>query len=280
VGLDAVSLVYTSNPIILYFSGLVLLLLVRNDAFCISKPAIIRRLRQLLTKPQGCVLTFFFAHLIFLLMAYVTRNQPEIWPRYGLIFFTLGLPLLAYGLALSQPFTTPHSSRNLRLLYLTGGFMILQFCVQLIDVTRIVVKPDTNLIAAQFLEDQRRLDEATTIYCEDGAIRVLSGIPLEEFKDQYNSPADENAFIESLRKNQVKLLVYKDLPGSRLKEIIAKISGQQKRTGITLEKIVPLPRNQVDGDTIVYRVHEGDVAEVTSRFTPAKRNRRLDSKMK
>ena len=74
--------------------------------------------------------------------------------------------------------------------------------------------------------------------------------------------------------------VYKDLPGSRLKEIIAKISGQQKRTGITLEKIVPLPRNQVDGDTIVYRVHEGDVAEVTSRFTPAKRNRRLDSKMK
>jgi len=109
---------------------------------------------------------------------------------------------------------------------------------------------------------------------------VLYGIPLEEFKDQYNSPADENAFIESLRKNQVKLLVYKDLPGSRLKEIIAKISGQQKRTGITLEKIVPLPRDQVDGDTIVYRAHEGDVAEVTSRFTPAKRNRRLDSKMK
>jgi len=280
VGLDAVSLVYTSNPIILYFSGLVLLLLVKGDAFCLSKPAIIRRLRQLLTKPQGCVLTFFFTHLIFLLMAYVTRNQPEIWPRYGLISFTLGLPLLAYGLTLNQPFTAPHSSRNLRLLYLTGGFMVLQFCVQLIDVTRIVVKPDTNLIAAQFLEDQRRLDEATTIYCEDGAIRVLSGIPLEEFKDQYNSPADENAFIESLRKNQVKLLVYKDLPGSRLKEIIAKISGQQKRTGITLEKIVPLPRNQVGGDTIVYRVHEGEVAEVTNRFTPAKRNQRLDSKTK
>ena len=280
VGLDLIRLVYTSNPIVMYFSGLVLLVLFRSERFSLSKPAIGRRVIHLLTMPEALVSVFFCTHLIFLLVAYFTRNQPEIWPRYGLIFFSLGLPLLAYGLAFSGTLTVPRSTWNLRLLYLTGGFVALQFCVQLIDVTRIVVKPDSNLIAAQFLEDQRRIDETTTIYCEDGAIRVLSGIPLEEFKDQYNSPADENAFMESLQKNQVKLLVYKDLPGSRLKEIIARIRSRQKRTGITLEEIVPKPRHQVGADIVVYRVHDGEVAEVTNTITPAKRRRSLDSKVK
>jgi hypothetical protein len=259
VGLDAIRLVYTSNPIVLYFAAVVLLVLLRNDTFGLGG-----RVRQLLTTAQGLVLTFFFTHLIFLLVAYLTRNQPEIWPRYGLIFFSLGLPLLAYGLTLCAPLTVSRSAWNLRLLYLTLGFFAFQFCVQLIDVTRIVVRPDNNLITAQFLEDQRRVDDKTTIYCEDGAIRVLSGIPLEEFKDQYNSPADENAFMESLKKNQVRLLVYKDLPGSRLKELISRISSRQQRTGITLEKVVPKPRNQVGSDIIVYRVHEGELAEITN----------------
>ncbi|HSE21147.1 MAG TPA: hypothetical protein VLB68_05795, partial [Pyrinomonadaceae bacterium] len=260
VGLDSVRLVYTSNPIVLYFAVVVLLVLFRNNT-----SGIVCRVRQLLTTAQGLVLAFFFAHLIFLVVAYLTRNQPEIWPRYGLIFFSLGLPLLAYGVAFCAPPTGSRSAWNLRLLYLTGGLFALQFCVQLIDVTRIVLKPDNNLITAQFLEDQRRADDTTTIYCEDGAIRVLSGIPLEEFKDQYNSPADANAFMDSLKKNQVRLLVYKDLPGSRLKELIASINSRQQRTGITLEKVIPKPRNQVGSDIIVYRIHEGELAEVTTK---------------
>jgi len=260
VGLDSVRLVYTSNPMVLYFAGVVLLVLLRQNTFGFGW-----RIRQLLTTAQGLMLTFFFAHLIFLVVAYLTRNQPEIWPRYGLIFFSLGLPLLAYGVAFCAPLTGSRSAGNLRLLYLTGGFFALQFCVQLIDVTRIVVKPDNNLITAQFLEDQRRADDTTTIYCEDGAIRVLSGIPLEEFKDQYNSPADANAFMDSLKKNRVRLLVYKDLPGSRLKELITKINAGQQRTNITLEKVVPKPRNEVGTDIIVYRIHEGELAAVTPK---------------
>ena len=272
VALDSARLAYTSNPIVIYVCILVLLMFLKsNRAFSLRWQAIFRCGRHLVTTAQGLLLTFFFTHLAFLLLAYFTRNQPEIWPRYGLIFFSLGLPLVVLGFASSQFFTVGRSPRALRILYLTGGIFAVQFCVQLIDVTRIVVKPDANLIAAQFLEDQRRADGSTTIYCEDGAIRVLSGIPLEEFKHQYNSPADAGAFIDSLKKNQVRLLVYKDLPGSHLKQLIARMSSQQKRTGITLEEIIPRPRNKVGDDIIVYRVHEGEVAELTKTSTATKR---------
>lgn len=274
VALDAVRLAYTSNPIVIYVCVLVLLMLLKsNKALSLRGRAISRCVRDLVTTSKGLLLTFFFAHLSFLLLAYVSRNQPEIWPRYGLIFFCLGLPLLAVGFASGQFFTAGRSPRALRVLYLTGGLFAVQFCVQLIDVTRTVVKPDANLTAAQFLEDQRQNNSSTTIYCEDGAIRVLSGIPLEEFKHQYNSPTDASAFLDALKKNQVRLLVYKDLPGSRLKEIIASIRSQEKRTGITLEEIIPRPRNKPGDDVIVYRIHEGEVAEVTKTPTATKRRR-------
>ncbi|MBO0800046.1 MAG: glycosyltransferase family 39 protein, partial [Blastocatellia bacterium] len=39
---------------------------------------------------------FFFYNLGFLLFAYFTGRQPDIWSRYGLLFFTLGLPVTAW----------------------------------------------------------------------------------------------------------------------------------------------------------------------------------------
>jgi len=137
--------------------------------------------------------------------------------------------------------------------------------VQLIDVTRMVVRSDPNAIAAEFLETQRKTDRTLKVYCEDGAIRVLSGIPLEEFKDQYNSPTDDDAFLNSLRENQVRFLIYKDLPGSRLKTIVARIRARQGNDGITLEEVVPKPRAKSAQNVIVYRVHDREIAKASKR---------------
>ena len=88
------------------------------------------------------------------------------------------------------------------------------------------------------------------------------GIPLEEFKDQYNSPVEEKAFLDSLKENNVRFLIYKDLPGSRLKDLIAKIRVEQKQNGITLEEIIPKPRTKTVDGVVVYRIHEGEMAEL------------------
>jgi hypothetical protein len=255
VSLDLLRLIYTTNPLVLFAccAGLFLIFKGRHD------------LRKLRITPGLIILVIFFFHLAFLLLAYFTRNQPEIWPRYGLFFFTLGLPIF-----ISQLFKDEQSSKlqvqstKKRLIY--GAFIVIavQFAIQLVDVTRITVKSDPNEVAAEFLEDQHLADSSVRIYCEDGAIRVLSGIPLEEFKDQYNSPAEPDSFLRSLRDNQIRLLVYKDLPGSRLRELIRDIqSGKvnSRRSGITLEEITLRPRVKPKDAVVLYRVH-GDEAAV------------------
>jgi hypothetical protein len=268
VAADLLRLIYIVNPVVI--GAVVMLLLSLNRTVWVRTQSVFTKslswLRNLLGTAQGLVLTFFSSHLAFLLIAYATNNQPEIWPRYGLIFFTLGLPLLASQY--SQTFKAAGFDRRGALrIYATGLLFAIQFCVQLVDVTRMTVKSDPNVLAAEFLEDQHKADKTVKIYCDDGAIRVLSGIPLEEFRNQYNSPADEKAFIQSLRDNQVQFLVYKDLPGSPLRRIIRELRSGGVRNGITIEEVVPTPRKQTRDNVVVYRVHESEMANAQGRPT-------------
>lgn len=255
MGWDLVRLIYTCNLMIIaaccvyFFWG-------RN---AIS----FRQTRNL--SPAAVLLIVFFAHLVFLLTAYFTGNQPEIWPRYGLIFFVLGLPILAKRLS---------SLTTGQLRYLFPAALLsfgLQFCIQLVDVTRITLKSDPNELAAEFLADERLADASLRIYCEDGAVRVLSGIPLEEFVDQYNSPADTEEFLRSLRDRDVRFLVYKNLPGSKLDRIIQKIKAG--RSGITLEEVVPRPRKRIKDMIVVYRVHG---TEIAAQSKPIRKKRKAN----
>jgi Dolichyl-phosphate-mannose-protein mannosyltransferase len=272
VAFDLLRLVYTTHPLVIY-AALVLLIASLKRHASDAPGSLFRKAwqtRELLRSAEGLLLTFFCSHLAFLLLAYCTNNQPEIWPRYGLIFFTLGLPLLASRLTKTANTGTARVSRAfnrtpLATTYVTAILFAIQFCAQLVDVTRIVIKSDANVIAAEFLEEQRQGDPTMKIYCEDGAIRVLSGIPLEEFRDQYNSPADEKAFLQSLKANQVRFLVYKDLPGTRLPELISKIRSGRRSTDIMLEEVVPAPRRKTRDKVIIYRVHESEVAHSDRR---------------
>jgi hypothetical protein len=192
----------------------------------------------------------------FVLLAYVTNNQPVIWPRYGLVFFAMGLPLLACTLL---PLLTGSEKGRRAAAYVFSIIFGLQFSAQLVDATRITLQSDQHRVVAQFLEEQKHQDGSVRVYCEDGAIRVLSRIPLEEFRDQYNTPksrsvTDVSTFVESLKENQVRFLIYKDLQGSHLKEIVARIKSQPGNTGITLEEVSPKPRNRRDEAIVIYRV--------------------------
>lgn len=276
VAFDLLRLIYVLNPLVLW--AVVVLLLRLNRANVIStEPVFTKALswsRNLLASTQGLVLTFFCSHLAFLLLAYATNNQPEIWPRYGLIFFALGLPLLAsQGLQSWKRLLIVGSrfdSQKPLAIYSTILLFAIQFCVQLVDVTRTTVKSDPNVTVAEFLEDQRKADGSLRVYCDDGAIRVLSRIPLEEFRNQYNSPGDEKAFIKSLRDNQVRFLVYKDAPGSHLGRLIRRLRSDDVHNDISLEEVIPTPRKQSKDNVVVYRVHESEMANA---LPPAARTR-------
>ena len=59
---------------------------------------IIQRLmwREKIPRTLGITTGYFFALLGFVFVSYVTRRQPSLYPRYGLLFFVLGTPLLAW----------------------------------------------------------------------------------------------------------------------------------------------------------------------------------------
>src|SRR2546430_16861742 len=57
-------------------------------------------------------LIFFFAFLSLLIFAYLTHQQPIIFPRYGLILFSLGIPILAW-IVLRLREEKPHLARRL-----------------------------------------------------------------------------------------------------------------------------------------------------------------------
>ena len=262
VGFDLLRLSYIVNPLVIFAVVALMLRLNRAVATPIESAFTnaLSWFRNLLSTAQGVMLTFFCSHLAFLLLAYATNNQPEIWPRYGLIFFALGLPLLALFCQNLRRTWSFNEERKAFTVYATVLLFAIQFCVQLIDVTRMTVKNDPNVTVAEFLEDQRKKDGAVKIYCDDGAIRVLSGIPLEEFRNQYNSPADEKAFIQSLRDHQIRFVVYKDLPGSPLRKIIRDLRSRTAHNDITLEEVIPTPRKPSKDVVVVYRVHESELA--------------------
>jgi hypothetical protein len=272
VAFDLVRLIYTCNVLVVYAAVALLWAIIRPNFLSLQERTssiarLLKSVRHLLATADGLVLVFFASHLAFLLSAYLTRNQPEIWPRYGLLFFTLGLPLVASHYLNSYVLHRLRPSFVVRKIsvLLVGVLFFVQFSIQLVDVTRMIVTTDPNLITAQYLEDQRRADQSTRVYCEDGAIRVLSGIPLEEFKDQYNSPADDEAFLQSLKDNGVRFLVYKDLAGSRLKGLIERLRSRRLNKGLTLEEVRPNPRKKPEANIIVYRIHNTEIARVSKR---------------
>lgn len=280
VAFDLLRLIYTVNPLVLW-AAVVLLLRLKRATVAPAEPIFAKALswlQNLLVSAQGIVFMFFCSHLAFLLFAYATNNQPEIWPRYGLIFFSLGLPLLA-----SQGLQTwnrilivgpTFSAQKTLTVYSTVLLLAIQFSVQLVDVTRTTAKSDPNVTVAEFLEDQRKADGFMKIYCDDGAIRVLSKIPLEEFRNQYNSPGDEKAFIKSLRDDQVRFLVYKDVPGSPLGGLIRKLRSGAVNNDISLEEVIPTPRKQSKDNVVVYRVHESEMANALPPTTRTRVQRR------
>jgi Dolichyl-phosphate-mannose-protein mannosyltransferase len=147
---------------------------------------------------------FFFAFFTLLVIAYLTHQQPIIFPRYGLILFTLGLPLLAWAFLKIQK-THPWFARRV----LTGIAVIcvLDISVQLAGAVGTVKQYRVQREVADYLRDHFAANSGTRIFCDDGTVRVLSGIPEEKFVTSANSPGARGEFIQFLKEQRVQYLV-------------------------------------------------------------------------
>lgn len=210
------------NPSIAHFSARQILsdvatLLVSSDvavliACFVAGWFVVGRLRQIAMRSSNsdeaismlAPLLFFFAFLGLLLVAYLSHQQPIIFPRYGLILFSLGLPILAWAF-LKVSKDKPHLAR--RLLISIIAICVLDASVQFAGAVGTLNQYHAQRRVADYLRDHFDPKSTARIFCDDGTVRVLSGIPEEKFISSAEAPRDREAFLGFLHQNNVEYLI-------------------------------------------------------------------------
>src|SRR5882724_1812798 len=210
------------NPSIAQFSARQMLkdvatLLVSSDiavliACFVSVSFVIRHLPQIAKRSNNSdqaisilsPVLLFFAFLGLLFVAYLTHQQPIIFPRYGLILFSLGLPILAWTfLKVSK------DKRRLarRLLFTIIAICVFDASIQFAGAVGTLNQYHAQRTVADYLRDHFDPQSSARIFCDDGTVRVLSGIPEESFVTSANAPKDRETFLNFLDQNKVEYLI-------------------------------------------------------------------------
>jgi hypothetical protein len=184
-------------------------------------------------------LSFVFGYFSFISVAYFTKNQSDIWPRYGLILLGLGLPALAYS---AQRFAGSPSILAKLALAVTLIAGATQYKTQAEDLWRFASTNDRSQTIASYLKQAYAADPSIKIFCDQTEVRVLSGIPRGQFFDSWFVPKDRAGFIKYLQSKGIKFLVIPQesetsTPGQLYPGLI-------KETGDLFEAVIPDPEGQ------------------------------------
>ena len=156
-------------------------------------------------------LIFFFSFFALLTIAYLTHQQPIIFPRYGLILFSSGIPILAWTyFAINE--RSPHLSRRLLvgIIVLCGLNGIAQFAGGVGELHRYAAQRQV----ADYLSARLDPNSKTKIFCDEGTVRALSGISNDRFVISSDAPKEYDGFNSALATNNVEWLVVSSQPGS------------------------------------------------------------------
>ena len=146
---------------------------------------------------------FFFAFLGLLFVAYLTHQQPIIFPRYGLILFSLGLPILTWTfLRVSKD--KPRLAR--RLVIGIIAICVFDASIQFAGAVGTLNQYHAQRTVADYLRGHFDPKPNAHIFCDDGTVRVLSGIPEERFVTSEKAPKDREMFLSFLDQNNVEYL--------------------------------------------------------------------------
>ncbi|MEK6333577.1 MAG: hypothetical protein AABM67_01430 [Acidobacteriota bacterium] len=183
-------------------------------------------------------LTFFSAYLGFIALAYLSKKQSDIWPRYGLVMFALGLPVLAYSAKQILRSSSVLAKGGLAFVLVLG---LLQFRTQGEDLARFVTQKTRPEIIANYLRQEYVADPSIKIFCDSPEVRIISGIPGEHYYHSFSEgvPRDREGFVGFLRQNGITLLVIPEETETSTPSQL--YPGLVKETGGIFESIVPPP---------------------------------------
>jgi hypothetical protein len=150
-------------------------------------------------------LIFFVAFFVLLVGAYVTHQQPIIFPRYGLILFCLGIPILAWTyFAVVQ--RKPEWRRKLLLAIIV--ICVFEASIQFAGGVGVLNQISAQREVADYLRDHFDAKTNARIFSDEGTVTVMSGIPEEKFLTSADASKDREGFLAFLKENNVEYLVY------------------------------------------------------------------------
>ena len=218
-------------------------------------------LRSMLSKPAVrdaghtrealSVNLFFFAFLSIIVLAYLTHKQPIIFPRYGLIHFALGLPMLPWAF-LRVTRRKPVWARGL--LCSIVAACLLNACIQLAYSAGYINREQTLGAVADYLRAQFQISPNAHIFSDDGTALALSGIPPENFLSSSDAPRERDAFLNYLKEKNVEYLVVIDRQDSTPGRLFPEL-----KHGAGNEVFQPVMRSSsrfLPADIWLYRIHQ------------------------
>ena len=143
----------------------------------------------------------------------MTRRQPVLYPRYGLLFFVLGIPFLAWMLeSLSKVWESPPfrtlAAYGLVLLSVRESTRQLAVMHSSLEGAR-----GESAIARDLQLNISRDGDARPVFCDHVSVRVLSQLPAQRFLFSKVVPpeaaASRQKFEDYLREEQVGYVVFK-----------------------------------------------------------------------
>jgi len=199
---------------------------------------------------------FFFAFLTLLVTAYLTHQQPMIFPRYGLLLFSLGIPILVWTvLRLRQQ--KPLWAR--RIIVSVIVICVLDASIQLVGSVGSLNQTAAQRAVGDYLHAHFEPNANASIFSDEGTATVMSGIPEEKFLTSSDAPRDRAGFLAFLKERHVEYLVFV----SKIDSTPAKLFPELK-TGTTTETFEPVMHSRsrfLRMDIWLYRVHNGGVGQ-------------------
>ena len=210
------------NPAIASFSAINIIrdgatLLVSTDiavmAACITAACFVARERWKRLSQEPAVqtqlilapLVLFFAFFGLLLVAYLSHQQPIIFPRYGLILFTIGLPVLAWTFL---KVTEKHPAWARRVLVCIVVICSLDASIELAGAVGTVNQYRAQRRVADYLHDHFDQKSNARIFCDEGTVQALSGIPSERFLTSAAAPKTQAEFFNFVSEKEITYLVF------------------------------------------------------------------------
>lgn len=165
-------------------------------------------------------LVVFVAFFSLIVVAYLSGTQPIIFPRYGLILFSVGIPVLVWAF---MTIKQRGSRWTRRVLIGIVTICVLNASVQFVGAVGFVKATRAQRVVADYLRDHLGARSDSRIFSDEGTVTVMSGIPAEKFLTTSDAPKERESFLAFLNKRNVEYAVYTNKGDSTLTKLFPEL---------------------------------------------------------